>query len=176
MKPQEKTIEDDTDDQQDWLRKEIPTTWEDKRSLIPKLLFTCLVNFVEAEGGLSQQDVDWTNDLKAGYVSQEYVDSVKKIYSDLQAAYYYVKIERPQREIDFDNSYPETLPGVHGVFEEPTIDELGNKSRCMRSCETLYGMSYEEAYAEHNRLEKLIEDRDQWAMKIIVENVHSLWT
>ena len=37
---------------QKWLTKTIPNTWCDKTSLIPHLLFTCLVNYVEDENGL----------------------------------------------------------------------------------------------------------------------------
>jgi hypothetical protein len=37
-------------------------------------------------------------------------------------------------------------------------------------------MSYAEAYAEANRLEKLIEEKDLWAMNIIVQYHQYLWT
>jgi len=46
----------------------------------------------------------------------------------------------------------------------------------MRSCEDLYGFPYEEAYAETNRLEKLIEEKDMWAMNMIVKYHQYMWT
>jgi hypothetical protein len=36
-------------------------------------------------------------------------------------------------------------------------------------------MSFEEAYAETNRLEKLIEEKDLWAMNAIVKYHQHLW-
>jgi len=40
----------------------------------------------------------------------------------------------------------------------------------------LYGLSYEEAYAETHRLEKLIEEKDMSAMLTIVKHYQRLWT
>jgi len=40
----------------------------------------------------------------------------------------------------------------------------------------LYGLSYEESYAETTRLEKLIEEKDMWAMQTIVKHYQKLWT
>ncbi len=160
---------------QKWLTKSIPNTWCDKTSLIPHLLFECLVHYIEKEEGLQDQ-MDWSEDLKAGHVSQEYIDTLKTRDTLLRSVYNYIKTERPMLEKEHDNSYPEELPGVHGMFREPKVDAAGNKSSCMRSCEELYGMSFEEAYAETNRLEKLIEEKDLWAMNAIVKYHQHLWT
>ena len=46
----------------------------------------------------------------------------------------------------------------------------------MRSCDDVYGMAYAEAYAETNRLEKLIEEKDLWAMNTIVKYHQYLWS
>ena len=45
----------------------------------------------------------------------------------------------------------------------------------LRSSEDIYGMSYDEAYAENGRLGRLIEEKDKWAMRSIMENVKSFW-
>ena len=162
--------------QQRWLTRVIPRTYCDKVELVPRILFAILIDFVEKEKGLSQLDADWAKELENGHVSQEYVDDVNLTYSELRDAYNYIKTQRDELQSAADSSYPETLPGVHGIFEEPTFDAAGNKSICMRSCETLYGMSFAEAYAEHNRLEALMEKRDQEAMMTIVRHVKVLWT
>lgn len=162
--------------QQRWLTRVIPRTYCDKVELVPRVLFAILIDFVEKEKGLSQLDADWSKELAAGHITQEYIDDIQKTYGELRDAYNYVKHERDALDEEHDNSYPKMLPGVHGVFEEPTFDAAGNKSRCMRSCETLYGMSFAEAYAETNRLEALIEQRDQDAMMTIVRHVKVLWT
>ena len=128
---------------QKWLTKIIPNTWCDKVSLIPHLLFTCLVHYVEDENGL-QDEIDWSTDLEKGYTSQEYVDSVKATDSELRSVYNYIKTERPQLEDQYNNSYP-TPNSKGGDFFVQDAD--GRYT--MRSCEDLYGMSYAEAYAEN---------------------------
>lgn len=141
---------------QRWLTKAIPRTWCDKTELIPLLLFTCLIDFVEKEKGTEQLHVDWTEDLEKGYVTQEYVDSVNRIYSELEEAYRYAKTGRKELLDALNKSYPEINFSKTGTFstEQP----------------------YHIAYAETNRLEKLIEDKDYWAMNIIIKHVGVLWT
>ena len=155
---------------QKWLTKSIPNTWCDKVSLVPHLLFTCLVHYVEDENGLQDQ-IDWSDDLEKGYTSQEYVDNVKSTDSELRSVYNYIKTERPQLEDQYNNSYP-TPNSKGGDFFVQDAD--GRYT--MRSCEDLYGLSYEEAYAETHRLEKLIEEKDMSAMLTIVKHYQRLWT
>ena len=155
---------------QKWLTKTIPNTWCDKVSLVPHLLFTCLVHYVEDENGL-QDEIDWSADLEKGYTSQEYVDNLKATDSELRSVYNYIKTERPQLEEQHDNSYP-TSNSKGGDFFVQDAD--GRYT--MRSCEDLYGMSYEEAYAETHRLEALIEEKDMWAMQTIIKHYQKLWT
>ena len=155
---------------QKWLTKTIPNTWCDKTTLIPDLLFTCLIHYVEDEKGL-QDEIDWSEDLKAGYVSQEYIDTIKTRSALLRAVYNYVKTERSELEAAHDNSYPIPLSPAKDLF---TQNEDGN--RTMRSCDDVYGMPYAEAYAETNRLEKLIEEKDLWAMNTIVKYHQYLWS
>lgn len=166
----------DTEDQQDWLRKEIPWDWCDKVELIPRLLFTCLINFVDEENGLNQLDGDWDKEVSAGYVNQDYVDNVFKVYGELKEAYTYVKNERPQLLIDLDNSYPVMLNPNEDSFEPLQELENGLWVSVFKTCEERYGKSYEEVYRETNRLEALISEKDQWAMNIITKHVGYLWT
>ena len=156
---------------QKWLTKTIPNTWCDKVTLVPHLLFSCLTHYVEDEKGL-QDHIDWTEDLEKGYISQEYVDSVKSTDKELREVYNYIKTERPELEKQHQNSYPtRRSTGVDDLFVET---EDGNIT--MRSCEDLYGMPYKEAYAETHRLEALIEEKDMWAMQTIVKHYQKMWT
>lgn len=155
---------------QKWLTKSIPNTWCDKTTLIPHLLFECLIHYVEKEGGLRDQ-TDWSEDLKGGYVTQEYIDNLKTRDELLRAVYNYVKTERLVIESEQDNSYPIPLSPTKDLF---TKNEDGN--RTMRTCDDVYGMSFTEAYAEVNRLEKLIEEKDMWAMNTIVKYYQYMWT
>ena len=155
---------------QKWLTKTIPNTWCDKVTLIPHLLFECLIHYVEKEKGLQDQ-IDWSEDLKNGYVSQEYINDRQNRDATLRAVYNYVKTERAALEAAQDNSYPIPLSSTRDLFIK---NEDGNST--MRSCDDVYGMPYEEAYAETNRLEKLIEEKDLWAMNTIVKYHQYLWT
>lgn len=155
---------------QKWLTSTIPNTWCDKVTLIPHLLFECLIHYVEKENGLQDQ-IDWSDDIKKGYVSQEYIDTLKARDTELREVYNYVKTERAALEAAYDDSFPKPLSSFEDIF---TKNESGN--RLMRSCEDVYGMSYKEAYAETNRLEKLIEEKDLWAMNTIVKYHQHMWT
>ena len=161
--------------QQRWLTKAIPRTYCDKVELVPCVLFAILVDFVEKEKGLSQLDVDWTQDLADGHVSQAYIDATNARYGELRDAYNYIKTERDALQSAYDNSYPVLLPGVSDMFEDATVDATGNKSSQMKTCEELYGVSYTQAYAETNRLEALLEERDHVDMMTIVRHVKSIW-
>jgi hypothetical protein len=78
---------------------------------------------------------------------------VIKTYSELRDVYVYIKTERALLQKQHDESYP----------DYPLPLELEGKS-------------YNEVYAETNRLEKLIKEKDQWAMHAIVNHVGYLWT
>jgi hypothetical protein len=156
---------------QKWLTKTIPNTWCDKVTLIPHLLFSCLTHYVEDEKGL-QDHIDWTEDLEKGYISQEYVDSVKNTDKELREVYNYIKTERPELEKQHENSYP--TPSSKAINDIFIKEEDSNYT--MRSCEDLYGMPYKEAYAETYRLEALIEEKDMWAMQTIIKHYQKLWT
>jgi hypothetical protein len=138
---------------QKWLTRVIPNTWCDKVELVPQIIFACLIDFVEGEKGLSQLDFDWEKELEDGHVSQEYVDNVIKVYSELRDVYVYIKTERALLQKQHVASYP----------DYPLPPELEGKG-------------YYEVYAETNRLEKLIKEKDQWAMHAIVTHVGYLWT
>lgn len=140
---------------QKWLTKQIPNTWCDKTELVPLVLFAILIDFVESEKGTNQLHVDWTEDLQKGYVTQEYVDSIRKIYAELEEAYHYAKTGRAALQEALDKSYPE-------------VDIVGGKFSTQQP--------YEIAYAETNRLERELEEKDYWAMNIIIKHVGLLWT
>lgn len=155
---------------QKWLTQTIPNTWCDKVTLIPHLLFECLVHYVEKEEGLQDQ-IDWSQDLKDGHVSQQYLDAIIKRDKTLRSAYNYIKFERPELERQHANSYPKTISANKERFVENKDGHY-----MMRSCEELYGMPYEQAYAETNRLEKLIAKKDMITMKTIIKYHEHLWT
>jgi hypothetical protein len=88
---------------QKWLTKHIKNTWQDKPELIKDILFACLVHYVEQEKGI-QDPAIYDDDLKAGYISQEYYDSVVDLNTELQDVYNYIKNERPLLEKEADEA------------------------------------------------------------------------
>jgi len=171
----EKIIEESASDQQDWLRKEIPFSWCDKVELLPRLMFAMLMHFVDEENGLAQLDMNWEYELERAHVDQAYIDKINTVYGELRDAYNYVKTERPQLQIDLDNSYPDSTVS-DDWFTETKKEVNGIEFTVMKTCEQRFGASYEEVYKETNRLEELISEKDQWAMIIIVKYVGYLWT
>jgi hypothetical protein len=134
---------------QRWLTKKIPKKWVDKPELIQDLLFAILVNFVEGEKGLEPLDYDWTEDLKKGHVSQEYVDTHNRIHKDIKAVYDYITHER----VRLDNEQNEALKELSDV--------------CFTEVE-----SFQKVHA----IENMINDRDDWAVSEIVRLRRYLWT
>jgi len=86
---------------QKWLTKHVKNTWQDKPELIRDILFAALIHYVEEENGLIDPEF-YEIDYQAGYVSQEYMDSMTETYHSLKEIYNYIKNERPllQKEAD----------------------------------------------------------------------------
>jgi hypothetical protein len=97
---------------QKWLTDIIPNHWCDKDAIIEKVLFACVVDYVENEkDGYKDASYDWSEELKKGYVSQEYVDNIIKRDKEILSVYKYIKEERPQladKIEKFDDKYIES--------------------------------------------------------------------
>lgn len=159
--------------EQAWLVKQIPRTYCDKVELLPQIMFAILVDFVETERGLRHLDEDWSEGLEAGYVSRLYIDSRNEICLELKAVYDYINVERNQLGKQLNEFYPRTSLSFKDYFI-PLDDESG--AFTMRSAQEIYGMSFEEAYGEVHRIEKLIDEKDLWAMQTICKHSKYLWT
>lgn len=159
---------------QKWLTKKIPNTWYDKVELIPLCLFEILKHFVEKEEGL--ESIWGERYLNDPHVSEDYRAIREPVRKELEEIYEYITKDRAQLEKELDGAYPEAINGGDLFDRVDEIDKNGNKFYTMKSCEEIYGMSYEEAYAEVRRLEALIEERDTWAMVGIIKNRAYLWS
>lgn len=65
-------------------------------------MFACLIDYVEEEKGLRDASF-YEQDLKEGYLSQEYYDHSVAINNDLREVYNYIKVERPV--LESNNNY-----------------------------------------------------------------------
>jgi hypothetical protein len=86
---------------QSWLTKKIPNHWMDKPELIQLVLFETLIDYVENEKGL-KDDFDFSEDLAAGHIGQEYIDNVKAVDGELRRVYNYIKNERQTLEESYN--------------------------------------------------------------------------
>ena len=145
-------IRDFFNPRQRWLTKKIPNHWCDKVELIPLCLFTVLKHFVEEE--MDNVIWDWSEEVKSGFMSQEYADREAAREKDIRSLYHYITVERLALEQQRDNSYP-------------PYDDL---------TKPLKKGDYEKLYGEVNQLEKLLEEKDTDALIRIVNLRGYLWT
>jgi len=160
--------------QNKWLRKLIGRSYCEPQWIVENVLFATLVNFVEKENGLDSilNEKETAADLKNNYISQEYIDFRRPIRQQVEAAYNYIKIIRPQMEAERECLYPKSIMPI----SEWLIPIEGSTHKRVLSCEERYGMSYEKAYGPVNDKEKEIKDLDSFYMKVIIDHRESLWT
>lgn len=138
------------------IRKSIPRTWKDISHLLVDVNFEMIKAFYEEE--YKKGIVDWGSDAWH-----------KEFAEWLESAYNYIIVERPQLEKDLSNAYP-SISLIERM--EETFDEKGNK------CYTLKddGIPYEVKYAEVNRIEKLIDEKDTDVLTQFIKRRDFLWT
>ena len=155
---------------QEWLTDVIPDTYCDKVELIPRLLFACLVDYVEVEckqDHVHDLEHDWSEQIKNKIVTQDYVDRLMIRDSELLEAYEYIKRGRPSLDERIDAAYPKDLD-----FDS-AFKLSGDSSQHYE-----YSPSKErsECYKEVNRLETIKHEKDKKYMRVIIKHHQSLWT
>mgnify|MGYP006123807597 FL=1 len=156
--------------QQEWLTDLIPNTYCDKTELIPRILFACLVDYVEVELDSEHHHslgYDFKEELKKGWVSKEYAELHMKKDAKLLKAYNYIKTGRDHIEARIDAAYP----------PRQDWEDMFKKSK---EKEGYYEMTISEersaCYKEVNRLEAIKLDKDKWCMRVIIRYHEYLWT
>lgn len=139
--------------QQRWLTKQFRRTWMDKDEIIFQTLFGCIVHWVEVEGA-ENRSACWDEDLKAGYVTQQYVDEKQKIEDKITEIYLWHTNDRKLLEADAQKLLLDS------------IDQLDNESR----------VSTAKLYKKVRKIQDKIEKQDQAHMKEIVKLSGYLWT
>jgi hypothetical protein len=155
---------------QEWLTNVIPDTYCDKFELIPRMLFACLVNYVEAERKqyfIHEIGYDWSEELKDGHVSQDYVDEHMKIDKELMKAYNWIKNGRVKLDEQIDAAYPPSEP-LETLFTESKSDD-GHYTLTVSP-------ERAECYKEVSRLEAIKLKKDKDCMRTIIKHHHRLWT
>lgn len=142
----------------DRLRKYIPRKWTDISHLIVHVNFEMIKIFYEEE--YSNGHIDWDSDKQH-----------KNFSKWLEGAYQYITVDRPKLEEDLNNAYPPLgVDGFKGVFEE--IEEDGKKMFRMKDD----GVPYDIKYAEVNRIDNLIKNKDTKILKEMIEKRDFFWT
>jgi len=146
---------------QKWLTDKIPRTYCDKVELIPLLLYTCIIDFVEKEKALER--IDWEGSFEGGAEFRE----------KLVECYDWAKKGREEHQKRSDAARPEPL---RDFSHEEMFIEGGDGFFEMISSEEHYGGPTEVVYAEHWRLEAEFEEIDSGWLRWTVENRSRLWT
>ena len=139
------------------LRKAIPRTWKDISHLMVDVNFEFIKAFYEDE--YSKDIVDWTG-----------TESHKEFAEWLELSYKWITQQKQQLEKDLENAYPPCKP-LDEMFQ-PIEDENGRKMFKMVDD----GIPYDVKYAEVNRIEKLIDDKDTEILTEFVKRRHYFWT
>ena len=139
--------------QQRWLTKQFRRTWMDKDEIIFQTLFGCVVHWVEVEG-VESRSICWDEDLKAGYVTQQYVDERQKIEDKITEIYLWHTNDRKLLEAD---------------IQKLMLDSIA--LLCTNS-----DVSRSKIYKTVRKIKDKIEKQDQMYMKEIVKLSGYLWT
>ena len=139
------------------IRKMIPRQWRDISSLIEELNFELIKSFYEDEYKLD--NVDWSA-----------TEQHSEFASWLEKSYLYITQTRPQLEADLQKAYPE-MKSFEEMFK-PVVDKEGRKLYEMADD----GIPYEVKYAEVNRIEKLIDEKDTEILTELVKRRCFFWT
>jgi len=140
------------------IRKSIPRQYRDVTSLIVDINFEFIKAFYEDEyvdGG-----VDWS----ATEHHQEFAHW-------LELSYKWITQRRLELEKERDDAYPKRSGDFLDSFVEIT-DENGKKLYKFKDD----GIPFEEKYAEVNRLEKLIDEKDTEILTQIIKRRDYFWT
>jgi hypothetical protein len=139
------------------IRKSIPRTWKDISHLMVDVNFEFIKAFYEDE--YCKDIVDW-----------EATESHKEFAEWLELTYKWITQRRPQLQLDLENAYPPCKP-IDEMFE-PIEDENGRKMFKMVDDD----IPYEVKYAEVNRIEELIDNKDTEILTEFVKRREYFWT
>ncbi len=143
------------------IRKSVPRTWVDICSLIEDVNFEMIKSFYEEE--FIDGIVNWESD-----------DRHTEFSKWLTSAYKYITEERPLLQKKMDESYPET--GSADQLCDEKINPDGSKTYQLKSCEELYGKSYQELYGKVEEYETLITNKDTEVLLSMVKYRQFFWT
>ena len=140
------------------IRKSIPRQYRDVTSLILDINFEFIKAFYEDE--YVDGVVDWT----ATEHHQEFARW-------LELSYKWITQRRPQLEKEKDDAYPKRSGDLSDMFIEIT-DEQGKKMYQFKDD----GIPYDVKYAEVNRIEKVIDEKDTEILTQIIKRRDYFWT
>jgi hypothetical protein len=143
--------------QHERIRKSIPRTWMDVSQLIVDVNFEFIKAFYEDE-------------YKADIVDWDATEHHKEFAHWLELSYKWITQRRPQLQKDLENAYPQHS-SIESLFK-PTTDENGKRVFQMVDD----GIPYEVKYAEVNRIEELIDNKDTEILTELIKRRNYFWT
>lgn len=134
---------------QKWLMNGITRGWMDKTSIIPQVLFNCVVHFVEKNGEDCFNVINWDSD-----------NSHAACRDFLRDCYKYITEERPALEKELS----ELLGIGYKRHTKNGLDDF-NSSK-----------SYKDFYKEYDKIDRELEDKDSFYLQNIIKYRNYLWT
>jgi hypothetical protein len=141
----------------DRIRKAIPRQYSDITGLIVDVNFEFIKAFYEDE-------------YKADIVDWEATEQHSEFAKWLELSYKWITERRPQLQKDLENAYPQHS-SIESLFK-PTTDENGRRVFQMVDD----GIPYEVKYAEVNRIEELIDNKDTEILTELIKRRNYFWT
>jgi hypothetical protein len=139
------------------IRKAIPRQYSDITGLIVDVNFEFIKAFYEDE-------------YKADIVDWEATEQHSEFAKWLELSYKWITQRRPQLQKDLENAYPQHS-SIESLFK-PTTDENGRRVFQMVDD----GIPYEVKYAEVNRIEELIDNKDTEILTELIKRRNYFWT
>jgi hypothetical protein len=139
------------------IRKVIPKKWCDISELMINVNFEFIKSFYEDE-------------YKADIVDWNATEHHKEFSQWLEFSYEWITQTRPQLQKDMEKAYPPSKP-LDKMFE-PFEDENGRKMFKMVDD----GIPYDVKYAEVNRIEELINNKETEILTEFIKNRNFFWT
>lgn len=139
------------------IRKAIPRQYSDITGLIVDVNFEFIKAFYEDE-------------YKANIVDWEATEQHSEFAKWLELSYKWITQRRPQLQKDMENAYPPSK-SIDDMFELKT-DESGRRLFEFKDD----GVPYEVKYAEVNRIEELIDNKDTEILTELIKWRNYFWT
>jgi len=146
------------------IRDSIPKNWIDICDLIPKINYLLVEEF-------------YKNEYKPNIKTWNKDPSTTKFSKWLESFYKFIKVEKPRMEKQVLNAIPDVpLSKWFKPLETKSLVQNKLQVRELKSCQELFGKSYEQVYNKSNKLEQKLTEMETKFLKELIEYRAFFWT